>query len=682
MKIDTKKILAIIFYLFTGLIILYLFPLQQKFGYYYQKNKPWQYENLIAPFDFPVYKTEDEIISEKDSLKASFFPYVEKKDKVKDQVIDKINTIANNYFSNSNDDKHKQFLIDFYEFAYQLIDSIYNKGIISYHDRKKVGTDTVMVISGAYMQKTAVTSFLTVNKAASVCKNKIKEFVNSHKLENKLHFEDEFNCNKLLKPNIIYKEELSKKELENLLATVSYTNGMIQKGELIIATGELVNGKKYKILNSLKKEYETKVTARHLNRVLVGYGILILLALLINFLFIEFEFGKNSFIIHTLSMSVLLFFALLTFLVIKYRYINVYIIPFALIPIIFRAFYSEYIAIAVTIPAMFILSFLAPHSYEFLIYNLSAGIIVVFSMRTFTARSHFIKTAFFAFITYTSVYIAFKLIQGNPVTNIKITTIIIFGLSAIFLLLSYGLIYIIEKTFGLLSDISLIELSNTNKPLLKRLSEEAPGTFQHSIQVANLAYDVASKIKANALLVKTGALYHDIGKLYNPEYFTENQFGNFNPHENLSPEESAGIIISHVTKGMELARKNKIPHQIIDFISTHHGTSKVEYFLHKFKKLNPGITPDEKKFTYPGPKPFNKETAILMMCDAVEAASRSLPDYKAETIASLVDKIIDTQFKNGQFDNSTLTLQDISTAKSVLKIKLQNIYHTRVKYPE
>ncbi len=682
MKPDIKKLLAAVLYIIAGGIILYLFPLQQKFGYYYQKNKPWQYDNLIAPFDFPVYKTEEEIKAEKDSLKATFFPYVEKKDKIKSQVIENINTIANNYFSDKNNEKSKQFLIDFYEFAYQLIDSIYNEGIISYHDKKKLASDTVMIISGAYMQKVPVSKFFTVKKAASLCKNKIKAFVESHPLENKLHFEDEFNCNKLLKPNIYYREDLTKKELENLLATVSYTNGMIQKGELIIATGELVNAKKYKILNSLKKEYETKVTARHLNRVLGGYAILILLALIINFLFIEFEFGKESFITHVLSVSVLLFFAVLTFFVIKYRYINIYIIPFALIPIIFRAFYSENIAISITIPSIFILSFLAPHSYEFLIYNLSAGIIAVFSMRTFTARSHFIKTAFFAFITYSFIYLAFTLIQGNPVESLKLSTFIIFGLSSIFLLLSYGLIYIIEKTFGLLSDISLIELSNTNKPLLKRLSEEAPGTFQHSIQVANLAYDVATKIKANALLVKTGALYHDIGKLYNPEFFTENQFGNFNPHENLAPEESAQIIIGHVTKGVELAKKNKLPAQIIDFITTHHGTSKVEYFLHKFKKMNPDKTPDESIFTYPGPKPFSKETAILMMCDAVEAASRSLPDYKAETISSLVDKIIDTQFKNKQFDNSTLTLQDISTAKSVLKIKLQNIYHTRVKYPE
>ena len=681
MKKSIKKYIIIILYIIAGITILYFSPFQNKFGYYFQKSKPWQYDNLIAPFDFPIYKSQKEIKEEEDSLKRKFFPYVEKKGNVSEYVIKKINSITNNFFSKTNNEKVKEFLIDFYDFTSYFIDSLYSKGIINIIDKEKIKSDTVWIISGAFLQKESIDNFITDKKAIIICKNNFRNYINTYAPQPFKNLINKFDFNKLIRPNIFFKEDMTKKELKNLLSTISQTTGMIQKGELIISTGELVSPEKYKVLNSLKKEYEYKTSTKHITEVIFGYFIIIALVLLINFLFIEFEFKDKSFKIHLLSIVLLLIFSLLTLVIIKYKF-AVYIIPFALIPIIFRAFYSEYVSIFITIPYAFLISLLVPHPYEYIIYNISVSIVVVFSMRSFISRSHFIKTAIFAFVTYLSIYIAFSLIQGTPIENIKLSEITTFAFNSILLLLSYGLIYVIEKTFGFLSDISLIELSNTNKKLLKELSEKAPGTFQHSIQVSNLAYEIATRIKANALLVKTGAMYHDIGKIQNPEYFTENQFGNYNPHDKIPPEESAKIIINHVTEGVKLAKKHKLPSQIINFITTHHGTSKVEYFLHKYKKVTPNKTPDISIFTYPGPKPFNKETAILMMCDAVEAASRTLDDYSADNISNLVDKIIDTQFKNKQFDNSLLTLQDISTAKTILKTKLQNIYHSRVKYPE
>ena len=682
MKKTSQYIITAGLYLIVLATILYLFPLQHKLGYYFQKNKPWQYENLIAPFDFPIYKTEDQIKAEKDSLTSHFFPYVEKKQGVEKQVLDKITSATNNFFAGSNDEKTKKFLIEFYDFTSHLIDSVYNPGIISEHDKKKIGKDTVTFISGAYLRKLPVSKLLTPKSASKICKEKIKEFVNKSDITGKNRLINELNIERYIVPDVFYNATMTEKELNNLLSTVSSTTGMVQKGELIIAKGELVNEHKLQILNSLKKEYESKVISHHINRVLGGYAIMLVIALLINFIFIEFRFRNQAFVLHILSLLMILLFGAFTFLAVKYSQDSIYLIPFTLIPIIFRAFYDEETAILSNTSILLLLSILAPHPYEFLFYNLSAGIIVVFAMRNFVSRSHFIRASLYAFLVYSFLFTAFNLIRGNSLFDIDFMRYAYFAVNSIFLLLSYSLIYVIERTFGLLSDISLVELSNTNKPLLRQLSEEAPGTFQHSIQVANLAYEVATKIGANALLVKTGAFYHDIGKLYNPDYFTENQHGKFNPHEKLSPLQSASIIVGHVTKGVELAKKHKLPNQIIDFIKTHHGTSRVEYFYRKYQQENPDKEIKEELFRYPGPKPFSKETAILMMCDAIEAASRSLDEYTPETIGKLVDKIIDNQFKNGQFDDSTLTLQDISTAKALLKVKLQNIYHTRVKYPD
>ena len=685
MKYFSKKYLSVILGYIAVLIgTLYLFPLQNKLGFYYQLNKPWQYNNLIAPFDFPIYKTDAEIKAEKDSIIVHFFPYVENKQNTKDEVIEKIQSITNNFFAGDNSEETKKFLIDFYEFTSTLIDSIYNVGIISQTDLKEIKSDTVIVISGAYMKKTPLSNLLTQERAAKICTQKTEQFLKKIDIKHKNNLLYELDYYKNLKPNLIYNAGLSEKELKNRLETVSYTTGMIQKGELIIAKGNLITPEKIRILNSLKREYESQKNSFRQKQVVTGYLILLLIILLINFIFTEFKFGKHAITLHILYLSLLVLFGTLAFFVGEYSHNYVYLLPFSLIPIVFKAFFDEETAIFYNISIILFLSILTYNPYEFILYNITTGIIVILSMKNFTARSHFVKTSFLSFLTLVLIYTAFNLIQGNSLQNLRYTRYIILGISSILLLLSYSFIYLIERVFGLLSDISLIELTNTNKPLLQRLSEDAPGTFQHSIQVANLASNVASKIGADSLLVKAGAFYHDIGKLRNPGFFTENQHKGFDAHKELDPLKSATIIIGHVTEGVALAKEHKLPSQIIDFIITHHGTSRVEYFYHKYKKQQgeEKAVKNEHLFRYPGPKPFNKETAILMMCDAVEAASRSLDDYTAESIGNLVDKIIDSQFKNGQFDYSNLTLQEISQAKSILKAKLQNIYHTRVKYPE
>ncbi len=674
-----QKIIVIISYLLAILFIIYFTTPNKKIGYFYQKNKPWKYNNLIAPFDFPVYKTQDEIKKEKDSILINFYPYLDEKVEIKNEVLENINSIINNFSSIRQADT--SFIIDFYEYVNNIIDSLYNKGVIKNSDLQKIKSkDTVIIVSGNRLIEKPKNTLIYQKQAIKLCKNKIKEYIKK-RYNAYSNITTYFNCNKIIKPNIFYNKDLSQQELKNALATISFTKGMIQKDELIIAHGEIVSPQKYQILESLKKEYELHKEAQHIPRTIAGYSIIFIILFLLYYLFVEYHFRDQSFVPHILFISLITLFAGIELFAIRYN-LGVYSIPFALVPIIFRAFYKENFVFITIIASSLVFSLLSPFPFESVLYFTATGIVIVITLYNFTTRHYFIRASLFTFLVYSSLYLAFHFIQGNGFATLRYTRFIAFAVSSVLILLSYGLIYIIEKIFGIMSDISLVELSNTNKYLLQQLSEQAPGTFQHTIQVSNLAYDVAKSIKAKALLVKTGALYHDIGKMSNPEFFTENQFGKNNPHDNLSPEESAKIIVGHVAEGVKLAQKHKLPKLIIDFITTHHGTTCAYFFSEKYKKLNPGKEIDKKIFCYPGPKPFTKETAILMMCDAVEAASRSLDEYTSETISNLVDKIIDNQFRLGQFDNAPITLQDITIAKNTLKQKLQNIYHTRVKYPD
>ncbi|MCD6366073.1 MAG: HDIG domain-containing protein, partial [Bacteroidales bacterium] len=622
-----------------------------------------------------------------DSINHSFKPFFRKKDNTQKTVIQNFDIAFKDFWfaQDSTNTQRKQFKVGYTHFVITLIDSLYSIGIIPIHTIENISSeiDTITLIDNNFSDDIPFSQLITSKQAISIFTKQNTQFLNNYpEFKNGVNnFYTHFKVSSLTKPNTYYDKSFSEKQLNTALNNISETFGMVQKGERIISYGEIVSHSKFLIINSLKKEFEEKNNLKNSYLITLGYGVFVFFIFLSVFLFVYQEFKNKTTVPHYLVLSLLLLFFYGSLVIIRMDVLNIYIIPFIVLPIIIRAFYNESISLFIYFLSILLISILVPNSFEFILLNTMAGIVAIFSLRSFTARSHFLKTGLLSFATYSFLYIAMLLIQGKSFDSLLLSQFVWFGINSFLILLSYGLIFIFEHSFGLLSEISLIELSNTNRPLLRQIAEKAPGTFQHSLQVANLAQEAANKINANSLLVRTGALYHDIGKVKNPEYFTENQPEGFNPHSKLSAIESAKVIIKHITNGVLMAKKHRIPPQIIDFIRTHHGTGKTEFFYRTFIKENPDTEVNEMDFSYPGPKPFSQETAILMMADSVEAASRSLGKYSPETINNLVEKIINFQFQNKQFDDSNLTLQDISIIKSTFKIKLQNIYHTRIAYP-
>lgn len=685
-----KKIILVIFtYILTLCLVIFLLPKNQKFGYEYIVGKPWEHSSLFAPFNFPIYKSAINVQQETDSIQKHSKLYFRKKSQDVQSDFAAFKSSFNAYFfAKSQPDKiPKQFSVSYLQFVRHLVDSLHNIGIISNQTIEELPANqnrTIVIIDNNFSKDYHFNQLITLKDASEYFIKKNNKFLSKYpKYQNDFNaFYSSINLNILLKTNLFYDNSFSNKQLNNNLKLISKTLGMVQKGERIISYGEIINDYKFRILNSLKREYEDKGNINNNYLIIVGYCIIISFIFLSIFLFIYNSFKNKSTVPHYLVLLLLLVFYGATLVIVETKVLNIYIIPFIVLPIIIRAFYDESVSLFIFFAVILLISVLVPNSFEFILLNYITGIVAIFSLRSFTARSHFLKTVLASFATYSLLYSALLFIQGKNFSDLLISQYIWFAISSFLILLSYGLIFIFERGFGLLSEISLIELSNTNRVLLKQLSEKAPGTFQHTLQVANLAEEAANKINVNGLLIRTGALYHDIGKMENPEYFTENQPHGVSPHTNISTIESAKIIIKHITDGVRLARKHRLPNQIIDFIRTHHGTGKTEYFYRTFIKKNPETTVNDDAFSYPGPKPFSQETALLMMADSVEAASRSLSSYSVQNISDLVDKIINFQFNNKQFDDSNLTLQEISIIKSTFKIKLQTIYHTRIKYPE
>ncbi|VAV83634.1 Membrane protein containing HD superfamily hydrolase domain, YQFF ortholog, partial [hydrothermal vent metagenome] len=488
----------------------------------------------------------------------------------------------------------------------------------------------------------------------------------------------------ILEPNIFYDEELTKKVIDEEIKNITITKGLVSENERIISKGDMVEGKKYEILISLKSEYDSQLWSKsNYGWIVFGYSILIALVLLMLMLFLH-RYRKSIFDNNTkltfIFFNVLLIILMVT-IVQKYWLTYIYVVPIIILPIVLKAFFDARLGLFTHTVTILILGFIVPNSFEFIFLQMIAGIVTILTVSELHRRANLFFSIIKITLVYILAYFAFSIIQEGNAQHIKWSYFVLFSLNGVLSFLSLFLILIYEKAFNLVSDVSLLELSNTNTKLLRELNEQAPGTFQHSMQVANLAEASANEIGANAMLVRTGALYHDIGKMRNPMYFTENQTTSVNPHNELPPYDSANIIIDHVLNGIEIAKKNGLPDRIIDFIRTHHGTSTVYYFYKKQEELTPGYT-DVKSFSYPGPIPFSKETAILMMCDACEAASKSIKDPTALLIDDLVEKIISGQMSNGQFMNADITFKEIQTIKKVIKKKLNNIYHLRIEYPE
>lgn len=659
--------------------IVYIFPKEGKFKYEFQslKGKPWYHEDLIAPFDFAIKKTKEELIKERSELIQNAKPYF----KELTGVVKEKKGQLTEAFEGKWDDKNNKALRDrTLQFGYRILDSLYKKGIIEPNDaiEDRPADFTLFVLDENVAEEHELKDFYTVQSAY--------EFVQAQ-LQNAKNIDAAFLLPLLensIAHTIFYDKVTTDKILKQSVDDISPSRDIILKDQSIISKGEIIDVQKFQVLQSLQQEYEGQSnSAGSYLFILLGQIILVVLCLSVLITFLAF-FRKDIFLDNTKITFILMLIILQVLmgrLAVDTQSISIYVLPFCILPVIIRAFYDTRVALFVHLVTVLIISFMAPNRFEFAFIQLLGGMVTIFSIVNMRNRSQIFLSALIIFITYSISYIGITIIQEGGNDVITWLDFAWFAVSAMLTLFSYPLIFIFEKLFGFISDVSLLELSDTNGKLLRELASRAPGTFQHSLSVANLAEEAIYTIGGNSLLVRTGALYHDIGKMEMPMFFIENQASGMNPHEDLSFDESAGIIISHVIKGVEIAKKNNLPEQIIDFIRTHHGTAITGYFYRSWKNAYPDEQIDESKFHYPGPIPFSKETAVLMMADSVEAASRSLKQYNAENIDNLVEKIINTQIEQNQFMNSDITFKDINTLKKIFKKKLMNIYHVRVEYP-
>ncbi|MCP4884970.1 MAG: HDIG domain-containing protein [Flavobacteriales bacterium] len=668
----------ILLFIVITVTIVYLFPKGGQFPYDIQKGKPWQYENLYAPFDFAILKTDEDVSKEIEEIEANKKLYFTIREdiyqKVEDKYLEKILLIQeDSAAAGLGKNRIKAFGLKF-------LKNLYKTGFLNKSDNEKVLKNTIITLRNGNEAEDILSDKLFTTEMLVPAIQKYLDKTRYQKLEQNfttLFFE-------ILEPNIFYDDEFTQKVIDEEVRGISVNKGLVTENERIIAKGDVVEGSNYEILISLKGEYDSQLWSKtNYNWIVLGYTILVALVILMLMLFLQRyrkSIWENNTKLTFIFFNIILIIFLVT-LVQKYWVNYVYVVPIIILPIIFKAFFDARLGLFAHMITVMILGFIVPNSFEFIFLQIIAGIVTILTVSELHRRANL----FFSIIKITGVYMlsyfAFSIIQEGNAQQINWGYFIMFPLNGVLSFLSLFLILIYERSFNLVSDVSLLELSNTNSKLLRELNEKAPGTFQHSMQVANLAEASANEIGANAMLVRTGALYHDIGKMVNPMYFIENQTTSINPHNELPPRDSASIIIDHVLKGIEIAKKNRLPDRIIDFIRTHHGTTMVYYF---YRKQN-DITPDQVNdadFTYPGPIPFSKETAILMMCDACEAASKSIKDPTALLIDELVEKVINVQMANGQYMNSDITFKEIQTIKKVIKKKLHNIYHLRIEYPE
>lgn len=673
-------IYKVILFLITTISIVYLFPKGGQFKYDFNNGQLWKYENLYATFDFAIQKTEEEIKLEKQEINANTKMYFLYDTIIVQQVKATFNTRINQI--NINDTLTIENVKNFRDIGQKVIKSVYKFGYLEGVSENLVSDKDEII---ALKKNNEVQDLLFKNLYTS---KDVLAIINANLGDGTYSYGQKILLDILagiIAPNVSFDKIFTDKVIDNEIENISYTKGKVSEGELIIFKGDIVEGKKLAVLKSLKSESESKVwTDSNYNWIIFGYTILVSLALLMLLLFLHkyrtdiFE-DNNKVTFIFFNVFAIIF---IQTLVVKYNADYLYVVPLSILPIIIKAFFDARLGLFTHVLTVLLLGYIVPDSFEFIYLHIIAGIVTILTVSELYNRANvFISVAQITLI-YMLTYFAFSIIKEGNASQINLDYFMLFAANGLLSFLSIILIYIYEKLFGLVSDVTLLELSNTNTKLLRELNEKAPGTFQHSMQVANLAEAAANEIGANSMLVRTGALYHDIGKMLNPMYFTENQSTGVNPHNDLSPRDSSTIITNHVIKGVELAKKYNLPDRIIDFIRTHHGTSTTYYFYKKEQELNPDTKVDVKKFQYKGPIPFSKETAILMMCDAAEAASKSIKNPTAQSISDLIDKIINKQMSDNQFLNSDITFREIEIIKKIVKKKLMNIYHLRVEYPE
>ena len=662
-----------------GLIFL-IFPGESRFKYEFQKGSPWRHETLIAPFNFAILKTEADVKAQNDSLLNIYNPYFTFDTLIETTKVKEFSLALSKFTDTHAPIKSSVKLQN----LPKILEKIYHAGILqqsidSYDEL--AGKKEIIVVKGNKAVKTPVTGLYSIKSAYKALNDTIRVLSGKFYAD----FIQAINLSDFVIENLNFDKELNKNEKKQLLDKLSISKGMVQGGERIIFQGDLVGPEKFKILESLKQAYEKK-RGDNMEYFLVIAGRLLIISFFIVLMFLYLLFYRRDIFDHKGRLTfIIMMIVLMVFMAgfaTKVKSINIYMVPMAILPILVRIFFDSRTAIFSLMITTLLIGYFAPNSYEYIILEMFAGLIAVFSLNKLYKRSHIVFSALWVFMTYSVVYLAMAMVQEGNLDTINWTAFEWFGVSSFFIFITYPLIYIFEKIFGFVSDVTLIELSDTNQPLLRKLAEEAPGTFQHSLQIANLAEAVIHKIGGNPFLIRAGALYHDIGKTFDPEFFIENQAIGMNPHDQIDHMRSSAIIIDHVANGVKLAHKYRLPEILIAFITTHHGTTQTDYFYKTYKNENPEINVDPKMFTYPGPLPQNKETAVLMLIDGIEAATRSLKEKSVDNIRNLIERMVEQKIQSNQLINADLTFRDINILKITLLEKLINIYHVRIEYPK
>ncbi|MDP4205380.1 MAG: HDIG domain-containing protein [Bacteroidota bacterium] len=686
-----NKLYPFVLFVVTVASIYLLFPKQVKFRYEFQKGKPWRHETLYAPFSFGINKPDAEIVEQNDSIRQLFVPFFHLNTSKSDEQIKLFNLHFEKTWADlQNTPSGHQILSTFNKVTIRniyldLLKKIYDAGImeqsLEFHPELK-SKNSLIRIKDTFAEEVPLKNVYSLKSAYFSISDILNRSNPSQFGPAFLH--ENLAMNRYLFPNLFYDEQKSKQVLQDQLNTVSLTQGMVQSGERVISRGDVVTDSNYLVLQSLKVSYEKGIGHNiKYSMVIIGQIMFIMVCIGALFMYI-YQFRryyydeKKKIVSIMLSLFITIFFASL---VIRTNFISLSIVPFTILAIIIRIFFDSRTAIFVYLITLLLVGFFAPNSYEFIFTQTLAGFVAVVSIDRIYRRSHLVWTAVFVTLTYSIVYFCLNIIQEGNIAAIPWTRYKWILANGILVTAAYPMIYIFEKIFGFVSDVTLIEISDTNNQLLRMLAEKAPGTFQHSIQVANIAEEAIRKIGGNPFLIRTGALYHDIGKAENPQYFIENQSINENPHNKLAYDKSAAIIIDHVSAGVKIARKHKLPEKIVDFIKTHHGTSKTGYFYRRYIIDHPGEKVDADKFSYPGPNPTSKELSVLMLADSVEAASRSLAVKNEESLYELIEQIFNQKINEGQLKNSDLTFGDITNVKIIFLEKLKNIYHVRIEYP-
>ncbi|WP_185881927.1 HD family phosphohydrolase [Blattabacterium cuenoti] len=644
------------------LLLTFFFPKKEIFKYEFSKGEIWNHEDLFSPFHFIVPKNSLDISLEIKKLKENQNHYCEKKPHVIRNIKKKLKKIS---FIKKNKllyNKSRDIINTVYRYGYLDYRFIPNKNLFIFYKKNKYGIPV------------SSKNIYTYQKVNNLLDKKIK---NNYRLKKTLK--------KMIVPNLYYKKDYTENIFHEKIKSIIRIKRTIAKGEKIIRKNDVIDGDKFQVLSLFRKEYETKVWNKKKDYGLIlGYFLIISTIFSILFLYLFYFQNKifqNNREINFLIINILLISSI-TIITLKYHSKILYLIPFCILPISIRAFFNLNLSLIIHLTTILLLSLITPNSFEFIFLQVITGFLVLLTKKNIYKMANLFIAVGKITITYIITFCSLTLIRKGSLESISLYPFSLFFFSGVLTLFVHPLIFLFEKLFNLTSDISLLELSDTNTPILRLLSQKAPGTLQHVLTVANIAEEAAVSIGANSLLARIGAIYHDIGKIKNSIFFTENQHNLLlNPHEKLSPKESAKIILEHVTIGIELAKKYHLPDPITDFIRTHHGNSIIHYFYEKQKEKCPNMIVDEKQFQYSGPKPFSKETAIVMICDSIEAASKSIKNPSSKDLENLVENIINKQKKENQFSNADITLKEIEKIKQVLKKKLINIYHTRIEYP-